>query len=71
MMAEMGDASKLNVMMMEKIWMLLPDIQAMKHMNAMFLTGPVARAYNICTPTGKRTTLHVGMREMQNPWLLQ
>ena len=31
-----------------RTWMLLPDIQAMKHMKAMFLTGAVARAYSIC-----------------------
>lgn len=47
-MAETGVARSENVMMMEKIWMLLPDIHAMKHMNAMFLIGAYARAYSAC-----------------------
>jgi hypothetical protein len=44
----MGCARREKVMMMEKIWMLFPDIQAMKHMNAMFLTGAVALANKAC-----------------------
>jgi hypothetical protein len=44
----MGCARREKVMMMEKIWMLLPDIQAMKHMKAMFFTGAVALANNAC-----------------------
>jgi hypothetical protein len=47
-MAEMGVARSEKVMMIEKIWMLLPDIQAMKHMNPMFLMGAVARWYRAC-----------------------
>jgi hypothetical protein len=48
MIAEMGCASRLNVMIMLKIWMLLPLIQAMKHMKPMFLMGAVARAKRAC-----------------------
>lgn len=48
----MGCASKLKVIMMEKIWMLLPDIQAMKHMKPICLMGAVARAYSACRVHG-------------------
>jgi hypothetical protein len=47
-MAMSGDTSPLMTMKMEKIWMLLPIIHIMKHMNPTCLKGLVAVCHRAC-----------------------
>jgi hypothetical protein len=44
----MGLASPLSVMMMLKIWMLLPIIHIMKHMKPTCLNGACAICHSAC-----------------------
>ncbi len=48
MMAEMGADKRLKVIMMLNIWIPLPVIHAMKHINKICLIEPVALWYSAC-----------------------
>ena len=57
----MGPVSPVRIMMMLKIWMLLPVMYSMKHINPTCLAVPVARLMRACRREGKSGEVHFSM----------